>query len=151
MRPCPRKKTDGSGHTAVERTAAAARDRGNVTPSRERKSHTAGTEPDHDVDQHARSALRRAGRSSRHTGDRQARPVRRRSDEVHGLVVQAEIVLRGRESAVSAGADDDRSIVDPETQRDAQQRRKCPQDTVVLHTRDDNGMDQHWTSARTPA
>ena len=54
-------------------------------------------------------------------------------------VVQAEVVLRGRESAVSAGGDDDRSIVDPETQRDAQQRRKCPQHTVVLHTRDDNG------------
>ena len=44
--------------------------------------------------EHAKTA--RAGRSCRHTGDRIARPVRRRSDEVHGLVVQTEIVPRSR-------------------------------------------------------
>ena len=76
--------------------------------------------------------------SGRHTGDWQARPVRRRSDEVHGLVVQTEIVLRSRGSAVSARADDDRDIVDTETQRNPRQRRKRTQRTDVLHTRDDN-------------
>ena len=38
---------------------------------------------------------------------------------------QAEIVPRSCGSAVSAGADDDRSIVDPETQRVAQQRAQA--------------------------
>ena len=47
--------------------------------------------------------------------------VRRRSDEVRGSVVQTEIILGSRGPAVSAGTDDDRSIVNTETQRDAQQ------------------------------
>ena len=85
---------------------------------------------------HARTA--RAGRSGRHTGDRQARPVRRRSDEVRGLVVQTEIVLRSRGPAVSARVDGDRYVVDTETQRNPRQRRKRTQHTDVPHSRDDN-------------
>ena len=79
-----------------------------------------------------------AGRSGRHMSDWQARPVRRRSDEVRGLVVQTEIVPRSRGSAVPAGVDDDRSIVDTETQRNPRQRGTRSQHTDVLHTRDDN-------------
>ena len=59
----------------------------------------------------------RAGRSGRHTGNLKARPVRRRSDEVCGLVVHTEIVPRSRGSAVSRGVDGDRVIVDTKTQR----------------------------------
>ena len=54
-----------------------------------------------------------------------------------GLVVQAEIVPRSRGSAVPARVDDDRSIVDTETQRNPRQREKRSQHTDVLHTRDD--------------
>ena len=74
----------------------------------------------------------------RHTGDRQAKPVRRRSDEVHGLVLQTEIVLGSRGSAVSRRVGEDRSIVDTETQRDPRQRVKCTQHPDVLHLGDDN-------------
>ena len=126
---------DDSGHSTAECTAVDARVGGDDAPRRERKPRTEGAEPDHDVEgQHAKFT----SRCSRHTGDRQARPVRRGSDEVRGLFVQAEIVSRIRGPAVPEGADEDRSIDDPETQRDARQRRKQPQHPVVLHTRDDN-------------
>ena len=72
------------------------------------------------------------------TANRQARPVRRRSDKVRGLVVHIEIVPRSRGSAVPARVDDDRSIVDTETHRNPRQRGKRSQHTDVLHTRDDN-------------
>ena len=72
------------------------------------------------------------------TANRQARLVRRRSDEVRGLVVQSEIVPLSRGSAVPARVDDDRSIVDTETQRNPRQRGKRSQHTDVLHARDDN-------------
>ena len=39
----------------------------------------------------------------------------------YGSVVQTETIPRSREPAVSAGTDDDRSIVNTETHRDAQQ------------------------------
>ena len=128
--------TDGSGHPAVECAAAAARDGGDDTHVRKRKPRTAGAKLDRDVDQHARSA--RAGWSGTHKGDRQARTVRRRPDEVRGLVVQAEIVPRSRGSAVSDGVEDDRSIVNTETRREAQLRGELSQHTDVQHARDDN-------------
>ena len=98
--------TDGSGHPAAERTSTTARYGGDDTRTRKRKTRTASAEHD----RHARTA--RAGRSGRYTGDWQARPVRRRSDEIRGLVVQIEIVSRSRGPAVSARVDDDRDIVD---------------------------------------
>ena len=64
---------DGSGHPAVERTSTAARAGGDDAHIRKRSPCTVSAELDRD-DRHARSA--RAGQSSRHTGDRQARPVR---------------------------------------------------------------------------
>ena len=82
--------TDGSGHPAAERTSTTARDGDDDTRTRKRRAPTASAEHV----EHAKTA--RAGRSSRHTVDRKARPVRRRSDEVHGLVVQTEIVPRSR-------------------------------------------------------
>ena len=111
--------TDGGSHPAVERTSTTARDGGDDTYIRKRKPRTASAELERD-DRHARAA--RAGRSGRHKGDWQARPVRRRSDEVRGLVVQTEIVPRNRGSAVPARVDDDRSIFDTETQRNPRQR-----------------------------
>ena len=80
----------------------------------------------------------RAGRSGRHTSDWQTRLVRRRSDEVRGLVAQNVIVPRSRGPVVSARVDDDRDIVDTETQRSPRQRRKRTQQTDVLHSGDDN-------------
>ena len=124
--------TDGSGHPAVERTCTAAGGGGDDTHSRKRKPCTASAE----LDRHDRTA--RACRSGRHTANWQARPVRRRSDEVRGLVVQSEIVPLSRGSAVPARVDDDRSIVDTETQRNPRQRGKRSQHTDVLHARDDN-------------
>ena len=70
--------TDGGSHPAAERTSATARDGGDDTHNRKRKPRTSSAE----LDRHAMAA--RADRSGRHTGDRQARPVRRRSDEVRG-------------------------------------------------------------------
>ena len=101
--------TPGSGHPAAERTSTTARDGDDDTRTRKRKARTdsAGHV------EHAKTA--RAGRSGRHTGDRKAGLVRRRSDEVRGLVVQTEIVLRSCGSAVSRRVDEDRSIVDTET------------------------------------
>ena len=61
-----------------------------------------------------------------------------RSDEVHGLVVQTENILRSCGLAVSAVVEDDRSSVNTETRREAQLRGELPQQTDVLHTRDDN-------------
>ena len=138
--------TDGSGHPAVERTSTAAIDGGEDTHKRWRKPCTASAE----LDRHARTAraarqnltatststqgqrfgVRAGGVDTR----RQARPVRRRSDEVRGLVVQTEIVPRSRGPAVSARVDDD---IDTKTQR-ARQRRKRTRHTDVPHTRDDN-------------
>ena len=63
---------------------------GSHDDTRTRKTRTASAQHD----RHARTA--RAERSGRHTGDWQARPARRRSDEVRGLVVQTDIVLRSR-------------------------------------------------------
>ena len=80
-------RSDGSGHPAAERTSTTARDGDDDTRTRKRKTRTASAEHG----EHAKTA--RAGRSSRLTGNRKARPVRRRSDEVCGLVVQTEIVL----------------------------------------------------------
>ena len=100
--------------------------------TRKRKTRTASAEHG----EHAKTA--RAGRSSRHTGDRKARPVRRRSDEVRGLVVQTEIVPRSRGSAVSRGVDEDRIIVDTKTQRKPRERGKRTQHADVLHSGDDN-------------
>ena len=96
-------RSDGNGHPAAERTSTTARDGDDDTRTRKRKTRTASAEHG----EHARTA--RAGQSSRHTGDRKARPVRRRSDEVCGLVVQTEIVPRSPGSAVSRGVDEDRS------------------------------------------
>ena len=124
--------TEGSSLPVAELASTTARDGGDGTHSRKRKPRTASAE----LDGHARTA--RADRSGRHTGDRQARPVRRRSDEVRGFVVQTEIVLRNRGPAVPARVDDDRSIVDTETQRNPRQRGKCTQYTDVLHSGDDN-------------
>ena len=70
--------THGSGHRAVERTSATARDGDDETRTRKRKTRTASAEHV----EHAKTA--RAGRSSRHTGDRKGRPVQRKSDEVRG-------------------------------------------------------------------
>ena len=124
------KTADDSGHSTAECTAVDARVGGDDAPRRERKPCTEGAELDRDVEgQHAKFT----SRCSRYTG-----PVRRGSDEVRGLVVQAEIVSRRRGQAVPEGADGDRSIDDRETQRDARQRRKRPQHPVVPHTRDDN-------------
>ena len=81
-------RSDGNGHTAAERTSTTARDGDDDTRKRKRKTRTASAERG----EHAKTA--RTGRSSRHTGDRKARPLRRRSDEVRGLVVQTEIVPR---------------------------------------------------------
>ena len=89
-------------------------------------------------DSHRHAKTARAGRSGRHTGDWQARPVRRRSDEVRGLVVQTETVPRSRGSTVSRGVDEDRSIVDTETQRKPRERGKGTQHTGVLHSGDDD-------------
>ena len=84
---------DGSGHPAAERTSTTARDGDDDTRVRKRKARTASAEHV----EHAKTA--RAGRSGRHTGDRKARPVRRRSDEVHGLVVQIEEELTKTEAS----------------------------------------------------
>ena len=124
--------TDGGSHPAAERTSTTAKDGGDDTHKRKRKPRSASAE----LDRHARSA--RAGRSGRHTGDRQARPVRRRSDEVRRLVVQTEIVPRSCGPAVSRRVDEDRSVVDTKTQREPRQRRKRTQDTDVLHSGDGN-------------
>ena len=78
--------THGSGHPAAERTSATARDGDDDTRTRKRKARAASAK----LVEHAKTA--RAGRSSRHMGDRKARPDPRRSDEVRGFVVQTEIV-----------------------------------------------------------
>ena len=124
--------SDGSGHPAAERTSTTTRDGGDGTRTRKRKTRTANAEHG----EHAKTA--RAGRSSRHTGDRKARPVRRRSDEVSGLVVQTEIVPRSRGSAISRGVDENRIIVDTKTQRKPRERGKRTQHADVLHSGDDN-------------
>ena len=80
--------TDCKCRPAAERTSTTARDGDDDTRTRKRKTRTASAEHD----RHARTA--RAGRSGRHTGVWQARPVRRGSDEVRGWVVQTEIVPR---------------------------------------------------------
>ena len=101
--------THGSGLPAADRTSTTARDGDDDSRTRKRKTRTARAEHV----EHAKTV--RAGRGSRHTGDRKARPVRRRSDEMRGLVVQTEIVARSRGSSVSRGVDEDTSIVDTET------------------------------------
>ena len=55
-----------------------------------------------------------------------------------GLVVQTECILRGCGPAVSRRVDEDRSIVDTETQRKSRGRRKRTQHTDVVHSDDDN-------------
>ena len=55
--------TDGGSHPVAERTSTAARDGGEDTHTRKRKTRTASAE----YDRHARAA--RAGRSGRDTGD----------------------------------------------------------------------------------
>ena len=122
-------RSDGSGHPAAERTSTTARDGDDDTRTRMRKTRTASAEHG----EHAKKA--RAGRSSRHTGNR---PVRRGSDEVCGLVVQTEIVPRSCGSAVSRGVDGDRVIVDTKTQRKPRERGKRTQHADVLHSGDDN-------------
>ena len=107
-----------------------------VLTLQKRELCAAGAKPDCD-DKRARTP--RASWSGGHAGDRQARTDRRRSNEIRVLVVQAEVIPRSRGSAVSARVDDDRSVVDTETQRNAHQRRMCPQYTDVLHSRDDDG------------
>ena len=129
---CVNNGSHGSSHPVAERTSTTARDGGDDTHTRKRKTLTASAKHD----RHAKTA--RAGRSGRQTGDWQARPVRRRSDDVRGLVVQTEIVPRSRGAAVSARADDDRDIVDTETQRNPRERRKRTQHTDVPHSGDDN-------------
>ena len=62
------------------------------------------------------------------------RPVRRRSDEVRGLVVQTEIVPRSRGSSVSRGVDEDRIIVDTKILRKPRERGKRTQHADVLHS-----------------
>ena len=130
--------TDGSSHPAAERTSTTASDGGDDTHVRKRKLRTASAE----LDRHARTA--RADRSGRHTGDRQARPVRRRSDEVRGLVVQTEIVPRSRGSAVPARVDDDRNIVDTETQRNPRQRSRSRVGQVSQGRRERRVRGQEW-------
>ena len=127
-----RTRSDGNGHPAAERTSTTARDGDDDTRTRMRKTRTASAE----YGEHAKTV--RAGRSSRHTGDRKARPVRRRSDAVCGLVVQTEIVPRSRGSAVPRGVDEDRVIVDTKTQRKPRERGKRTQHADVLHSGDDN-------------
>ena len=121
------KGTDGGSHPAAERMSTTARDGGDDTQTRKRKTRTASAEHD----RHPRTA--RAGRSGRHTGDWQAGPVPRRSDEVRGLVVQTEIVPLSGGSAVPARVDDDRDIVDTEAQRNPRQRRKRTQQTHMYY------------------
>ena len=128
---CVNSNVDSSG-TGTDGGSTTTREGGDDTYTRKIKTRTVSAEHD----KHARTA--RAGRSGRHVGDWQARPVRRRSDEVRGLVVQTEIVPRSRGSAVSARVDDDRDVVDTETQRNPRQRRKFTQHTDVLHSGDDN-------------
>ena len=125
----PEERSDGSSHPAAERTSTTARDGDDDT--RTRKTRTASAEHG----EHAKTA--RAGRSGRHTSNRKARPVRRRSDEVCGLVVQTEIVPRSRGSAVSRGVDEERVIVDTKTQRKPRKRGKRTQHADV-HSGDDN-------------
>ena len=105
-----------------------ARDSDDDTRTRKRKPRRASAE----LDKHARSV--RADRSGRHTGDRRARPVRRRSDEVRGLVVKTQIIPRSRGSAVSRGVDEDRIIVDTKTQRKPRERGKRTQHADVMTT-----------------
>ena len=59
--------------------------------------------------------------TQRQPGDVDTRVIGRRSDEVRGMVVQTENKPWSRGPAVSARTDDDRSIVNTQTQRDAQQ------------------------------
>ena len=84
--------SDGNGHPPLQQQETAVTI---LTQERERLSQQVQS-----MTRHARTA--RAGRSGRHTGDWQARPVRRRSDELRGLVVQTEIVLQSCGPAVSA-------------------------------------------------
>ena len=125
-------RSDGSGHPAAERTSITARDGDDDTRTRKRKTRTGSAEHG----EHAKTA--RAGRSSRHTGDRKARPDRRRSDEVCRLVVQTEIVPRSRGSAVSRGVDEDIVIVDTKTRCKPRKRGQRTQHADVLHFGDDN-------------
>ena len=74
--------TDGSSHPAAERTSVTARD----THTRTRKTRSASAEHE--------------GRSGRHMGDWQARPVRRRSDEVR----PRQRHRRHRDSTQTSGA-----------------------------------------------
>ena len=119
-------RSDGNGHPAAERTSTTAKDGDDDTRTRKRKTRTQVQS----MVSMPRTA--RAGRSNRHTGDRKAKPVRRRSDEVCGLVVQTEIVPRSRRSAVSRGVDEDRVIVDTKTQRKPRERGKRTQHADVL-------------------
>ena len=59
----------------------------------------------------------------------------RRTDETYGSVVQTELTSRRRGPSERAGTNDDRRIVDTETQHDAQH-------ADVLHTRDDEDIVQ---------
>ena len=111
--------SDGSGHPAASRTSTTARDDDDDTRTRKRKTRTASA----DHGEHAKTA--HAGRSNRHTDDRKAIPVRRRSAEVRGLVVQTEIAPWGRGSAVSRGVDENRIIVDTKTQTQTSGARKA--------------------------
>ena len=126
-------RSDGNGHPAAERTSTTARDGDDDTRTRKGETRTASAEHG----EHAKTA--RAGRRSRHTGDRKARTVRRRSDEVCGLVIQTEIVPRSRGSAVSRGVDEDSAIVDTKTQRKPRERGKRTARTQMYYiSGDDN-------------
>ena len=106
--------TDGGSRPAVERVTSAIRDDGNGSPSRERDdfarqaqsatSTTTQIQPG-DVD------TRVIGRPDKFDGDS-----RKYADWLF-----RQIMLRSRGPAVSAGTNDDRSIVKTKTQRDAQQ------------------------------
>ena len=100
---CRRTRGDGNGHPT-------ARDGDDGTRTRKRKTRTASAEHG----EHAKTA--RAGRSSRHRGDRKARTVRWRSVQVSEFIIRSEIVPRSRGPAVSRSFDEDRIIVDTETQ-----------------------------------
>ena len=97
---------DDKGRPAVVRaTSAISRDAGNDSPSSEKLACGASSECH--VDHHTR-----------------------RTDDTCGSVVQTETVSRSRGPAERAGTDDDKRIVDTETQQSAQH-------ADVLHTRDD--------------
>ena len=112
------------------RATSAARDDGNDPPSREMTLKDKIRVPRRPPHKQPRVVDTRViGRPDEFDGD----PMKH-----NGLVVQTESILRSCGPAVSAGVEDDKSIVNTETRREAQLRGELPQHTDVLHTRDDN-------------